>query len=690
MLIDLILTPLKRLAALPVLTACLVAAVALPSVAQTGADEVLIDMQQAYRKNDRKKLAALLPQARGHVLEPWAAYWELKARLDEATGQEVQAFLTRYAGTYQEDRLRNDWLLLLGQRRDWTTFAAEHPNFRMGDDREVRCYAMAVQFLSSGTDVAAEVRRNWYAQRDADDGCAFAADRLHEAKKLSDLDIWRKARLAMETNRPKAARVAVGIVSDDAPAQVAQISNSALKYLAKRATAGSRAGKELVVLALIKLATDDPAQAAQMLDSKWSVHLTPEERNWVWGVIGKQAATRLLDSAPGYYANVTRDADLNDDLLGWKVRAALRQGQWKTVLSATRAMSDESRSEPTWAYWRARALLAGVPAAERATVEAGDAATAADPTATPRHRAEVLEARQLFASIASTQGFYELLALEELGRRATPLPRPSALTAAEKDAARQNPGLNRALHAIGIGLRAEGVREWNYSTNLHERGGMGDRELLAAADLACAREVWDRCINTSERTKSFVDMGQRFPMPFRDEVVRRSREIELDPAYVYGLIRQESRFIMDARSGVGASGLMQVMPATARWTAKKIGLTNFHAGQITDIETNIAIGTGYLKLVLDDFDGSLPLAAAAYNAGPGRPRNWRKGPMLDAAIWAENVPFSETRDYVKKVLANTTVYAVVLTGQPQSLKARLGTVGPRDAGSDRTENRDLP
>jgi soluble lytic murein transglycosylase len=107
----------------------------------------------------------------------------------------------------------------------------------------------------------------------------------------------------------------------------------------------------------------------------------------------------------------------------------------------------------------------------------------------------------------------------------------------------------------------------------------------------------------------------------------------------------------------GASGLMQVMPATARWTAKKIGLTGFTPDQINDRDTNITIGTAYLKLALDDFAGSMPLAAAAYNAGPGRPRNWRNGPVLDAAIWAENVPFAETRDYVKKVLANTTNYA---------------------------------
>jgi len=134
---------------------------------------------------------------------------------------------------------------------------------------------------------------------------------------------------------------------------------------------------------------------------------------------------------------------------------------------------------------------------------------------------------------------------------------------------------------------------------------------------------------------------------------------------------------------------MQVMPATAKWTAKKIGLTSFSVEQLNDHEVNVAIGTGYLKLVLDDFGGSMPMAAAAYNAGPSRPRSWRNGPVLEAAIWAENIPFQETRDYVKKVLANTTNYAAVLTGQPQSLKARLGSVGPKAANAVES-NPDLP
>ena len=195
------------------------------------------------------------------------------------------------------------------------------------------------------------------------------------------------------------------------------------------------------------------------------------------------------------------------------------------------------------------------------------------------------------------------------------------------------------------------MREWNYSLR-----GMSDRELLAAAQLACDREVWDRCINTSDRTRNDVHMDQRFPTPYRKEVHAWAARMGLDPAYVYGLIRQESRFVTDARSSVGASGLMQLMPSTARWTAKKLGLP-YSADTITDRDTNIKIGTGYLKMVLDDFGGSQAMAAAAYNAGPSRPRRWRDGPALEPAIWAENIPFNETRDYVKKVLSNATDYA---------------------------------
>ena len=644
------------------------AADAAPPRVATRADDSIVEMHQAFRKGDRKRLSALLPQARGHLLEPWAAYWELRVRLEEASPGEIQEFLNRYAGTYQEDRLRNDWLLLLGSRRDWAGFAAQLPAYRMNDDREVRCYALALQQAQAGTDVKAEVLRLWLAQREADEGCLYAASQLHAARKLGNAEVWHKLRLAVDANRVKLVR---GVAENMMPKNLApllEVMDDPVRFLTRQSSAPVRATKELVVLALIRMAASEPDAAAAMLEERWSMHLSPEERSSAWGFIGKQAAQRLSNEAPAYFAKAA-DRELTDEQLGWKARAALRRGNWKVLLAATEAMGEGAQLDPTWVYWRARGTqaLAGSDAQREA-------------------------ARKLFESIASVRGFYEQLALEELGQRISVPPRPEPLSAEERAAARANPGLTRALYAIGLGLRGEGEREWNYSTNLHERGGMNDRALLAAADLACEREVWKNCINTSERTRGLIDFEQRFPMPFKDAVLARATQVGLDPAYVYGLIRQESRFIMDARSGVGASGLMQVMPATARWTAKKIGMTDFTPQRITERDTNIAIGTGYLKLVLDDFAGSLALAAAAYNAGPGRPRNWRGqngAPVLEAAIWMENVPFNETRDYVKKVLANTTSYAALISGQPQSLKARLGQIGPREAALP-LANADLP
>jgi soluble lytic murein transglycosylase len=640
-------------------------------------DEIIVEMNQAFKQGNRQRLTQLLPLARGHALEPYAAYWELRARLDVAGPSEVQQFLTQYAGTYQEDRLRNDWLQVLGQRRDWTTFAAEYPRYRMNDDREVRCYGFLAQFLREGqaapATLADDVRRNWYAQREADDGCTLAAKALIEdgqgSRRLTANDAWRKARLSMEANRPRAAAAAVELASPNSLNLLSELNNGPARFLTSKTLALSKSRKELITLALIKLATSDQEGAAALLESKWGPQLSTEERNWVWGVIGRQSAGKLGNDAMDYFGKVTRDGDLTDEMLGWKVRAALRAGrtpQWAAVLQAVNAMSDEARKEPVWVYWKARALLG-----------------------TGNAEAQRAEAQRLLESIASPRGFYEQLALEELGQKIVPPPKPAPLTDEEKEAARQNLSLQRGIYAILLGLRPEGVREWNYATNLAKPGGMTDRELLAAAQLACDRELWDRCINTSERTKTEFDLEQRFPTPFREAVVRRAREINLDPAFVYGLIRQESRFIMDARSTVGASGLMQVMPATARWTARKLGMNGFTIDQLNERDTNIAIGTGYLKLVLDDFNGSMAMAAAAYNAGPGRPRVWRNGPVLEAAAWAENVPFAETRDYVKKVLSNTTAYAALLTGQPQSLKARLGNVGPRDA-SQPEPYKDLP
>jgi soluble lytic murein transglycosylase len=651
---------------------------ALPAAhAQNGSggsgDATVLDARDALRRKDRNRLAVdrEAAVAANHPLAMWVDYWELQNRIADVQQPEVDAFSERWRGTYVEDRFRNDWLLELGKRRDWTNFANEYPRFRMNDDREVTCYGLIVE-QAAGKDVRDAALAAWFAQRDADDGCALLAATMVDAKQFEPSDLWRRARYAVDAGRPRAARQAGVLVGSSVGAAVGELIDSPARYLARKASAANRDAAELTTLALMRMASNDPDAAANLLNDRWDRALPADLAAWAWTAVAKQAAQKLQPEASDQFlraeqraAKVKGDAKAGllwpGDTLAWKARAALRadngKPRWQQVMQAIDAMGENEQRDPTWVYWKARALQAVATDSQE-----GDSMRAM--------------ARELMASIAVQMNFYGALAAEQL-RQPIALPeRPAPLTAAEGEAALQNPGLARALQLIGIGLRSEGVREWNYSLR-----GMGDRELLAAAQLACDREVWDRCINTSDRTTAEIDIAQRFPMPFRQELIAKARDAGLDPAYVYGLIRQESRFVMDARSGAGASGLMQIMPSTARWTAKKIGLP-YTNDLITDRDTNLKLGMAYLRLVLDDFSGSQPLAAAAYNAGPNRPRKWRDGPVLEPAIWAENIPFPETRDYVKKVLSNGSYYAALLTGQPPALTVRLGrSIAPATEGN---------
>jgi soluble lytic murein transglycosylase len=293
------------------------------------------------------------------------------------------------------------------------------------------------------------------------------------------------------------------------------------------------------------------------------------------------------------------------------------------------------------------------------------------------------EADALFGKIAGQTHFYGNLADEELGHTVLPPPKATATTAEELKAAQDNPGIRRALAFFRLDLRTEAVKEWNWALR-----GMSDRELLAAANLAKRNQIWDRAINTADRTRNEHDFSLRFLAPYGETVRPAAQNQSLDDAWVYGLMRQESRFITSAKSNVGASGLMQLMPATAKWVARKIGLRSFNHGQVNDTETNVLLGTSYMRLVMENLDNHPVLASAAYNAGPGRAKKWRADQALEGAIYAESIPFSETRDYVKKVMSNAVYYSALFNGKPDSLKTRLGTIGPKTA--DAPKDADLP
>ncbi len=673
---------LRRCSLCIVLTTALVGGAAVAQVPPPSPDDALvIEARDALRGGKATRLAELREQLiqRRHPLAPWVDYWALGVRLKDARQDELEAFYLRWPGSYVEDRLRNDWLLELGRRQDWDNFRREQPRFLMADDLEVDCYTLLLRH-QAGEDVRAAAAAAWLRQLREDDGCSLMARTLAEAGRLGPEEIWPKLQQAVERGRPKQALAHAALLGAATEASVKALLDKPARWLATRPRQGLDAARgEAVVLALLRMAGSD-ADAAALQAEAWEPALAAQQAARAWAGIAQRAAIRQLPSAAGHYEKAwraLRDAPplgWPDETLTWAVRAALRADggpRWSLVQRAIAALPAAEQADPAWRYWAARARQA-----RAGTDEAG-----------ARERAEAQ--RQLQALAATPGEFYGLLALEDLGGRLALPPRPAAPSAAETESVRSLPGLQRALQLLALGLRSEGVREWNFTLRELRARPDSDRALLVAAAWACEREVWDRCINTSERTQALIDVAQRFPTPLREEVQEKARLAGLDLAYVYGLIRQESRFIMDARSGVGASGLMQLMPATARWTARKIDLP-YRPSMITDPHVNLRLGTAYLKLLLDDFEGAQPLAVAGYNAGPGRPRRWRDGPLLEPAAWIENIPFNETRDYVKKVLTNAVHYAAVIGEGETLLKARLGAnVGPRLADAPGTD-KELP
>ena len=655
------------------------------STAASGLNDTVVQAREALRQRNGARLVAArdsLAAAR-HPLASWADYWELGNRLGQAQQPDLEAFYARWPGTYVEDRLRNDWLLELGKRRDWVNLRVEFPRFRMNDDREVTCYWLLARHLE-GADVRTAALPAWRAQRDSDDGCPLLGRTLMEAGVFKAEDAWETARVAVENNRLRAASATVALISPAATAAMADMLRDPARFLNQRGGVALR--RDVALLGLMRLAVGDPDAAAAQLEGGWQQDLNPTQAATAWAHVARRAAQRLQpDAAPwaeqawklrGQGERTGHDIAWSDELLAWHVRAGLRlpaadSTRWPLVARAISAMSADEQRDSAWVYWRARAVLGMAPADGT-----GDEARAV--------------ARGALQGLARQTGFYPKLATEDLGLSVALPPAPAPLAAAERLAARQHPGLSRALQMIELDLRSEGVREWNFSLR-----GMSERELLAAAQRACDGEVWDRCINTSERTRAEIDMAQRFPTPHRNALRQTASQVGLEPALMYGLIRQESRFIDNARSHVGASGLMQLMPATASWTAKRIGL-KYDRSMINDRDVNLRLGATYLKMVLDDFGGSQAMATAAYNAGPGRPRRWREGPPIEAAAWAESIPFAETRDYVQKVLSNAVYYTLVMNPKATaatpgtSLRTRLGpAVGPRETTAP-ASNTQLP
>jgi soluble lytic murein transglycosylase len=612
------------------------------------ADHAVLTAYDAYRAGDALKFARVAKKLDGHALEPWIDYWRIAMRLEDTPTAEVRAFFEEHANTYVAELLRGDWLKVLGKRGDWKEFEREVQLYPR-EDLEIRCYATLMGLQQRGEELAMkDADWMWLEPAELPEGCSKLVERLLEDERITVTDVWRRVRVLFARGQITAAKTTLGYLDKtDSPderllAEAARQPKRVLERLPK--SLDKRPAREVAVLAAIRYARNEPEAMANILEARLATLLPERDVHYLWGRVGFEAAREHHPDALKWYARATPKS-LDEDQLAWKVRAALRAGRWALVRDTIDLMPVSSRHDSSWTYWYGRALAA---------------------------LGEETGSRAYYLRIAGQTDFYGLLAAEELGYVSTVPESVYVPTQEEVETAAKAPGLARSLEMIRLGMRTEGVREWLFSVRYFD-----DAQLLAAAEFARRQGIWDRSISAADRTVRQHNFALRYPLPYRELFSEYAKTYDLDEAWILGLVRQESRFINDARSNAGAAGLMQVMPRTARFIAPKIGLRRADLRSVTEAKTNITLGTGYMRMVLDQL-GSPLLASAAYNAGPARAKRWRDtSRALEGAIYAETIPFPETRDYVKKVMANAVFYSALTQKQVTPLKARLGTVAPR-------------
>jgi soluble lytic murein transglycosylase len=603
-------------------------------------------VRDAAARGNVKVVDAAKARFAGHPLEPYPHYWLLAPQLDRVDAAEVRAFLARFPDTPLAEQLRREWLRALATSGRWDLFRAEFPRFA-GEDLELTCFSFQERLARTDAELPGEARTLFVAGRETPLACEPVFAALAASGEIAPAHVWERVRKLLAANQLPQAKRTITLLAPRSRFNDKTLDRAAAEPAAFLAREKSpilgRETRELVVFAVGRLARSRPEEAAERL-ALFAQRLGPEAAAFAWGQVAWQAALAHHPRALDWY-RMAAGTPLTDAQAAWRARAAMRAGAWKDLLVAIQALSPSEARDPTWRYWRARALAA---------------------------LGEAEPARGLLEGLAKEHHFYGILAAEELG--VARMPEWNGWKPQPEDLARvgARPGVQRALALYRLDWDADAFREWVWALR-----GYDDRDLLAAAELARQAGEPDRAVNTADRTAQLHDFSQRYPTPHRDAIAAAARQWGLDEALMYAIIRQESRFMPEARSRVGATGLMQLMPATARWVARQIPVHHYKPELLTRPEVNVNMGTYYFARVLAEL-GHPMLATAAYNAGPGRARRWREERALDGVVYAETIPFNETRDYVKKVFANAWYYRHRLTGQPGNLRQLVGMVPGRN------------
>ncbi|MFA7388011.1 MAG: transglycosylase SLT domain-containing protein [Thiohalobacteraceae bacterium] len=602
-----------------------------------------LEARKASKAGQTQRFERLEAELREYPLYSYLRYDRITANLARARDAEVREFLDDYANSPLSERLRRSWLYHLARQHEWTRFQ----DFYAADqaDVELQCYHLratrrdppAAEWLDAATTL-------WLVGRSQPDSCDPVFKVLIASPRMTEELVWTRIGRAMEANAPSLASFLARMLPADERSwvevwrEVHQHPSRARDLPALRKD--TLRSREILAHAAARLARNDALAAHQWWTSiREDYAFSPEQLSQTQRLIALQAGYKRLPEAHRLLAEVpepARDRSVRE----WQARSALLHGDWPAVAAAVDSMPADERKVDEWRYWWAQAQSA---------LGDSEAATLA------------------LRALAEERSYHGFLAADILGQDYRMLHRSISATDAElEQLQREHPALLRAGELLRADLIYDARREWFYGAR-----ELSGRELQLAAVLAHRWNWHDRAIMTAGRSDHQDDLDLRFPVLYANEVQRIAAQLDMDPSWIFGIMRQESAFMADARSPAGALGLMQLMPATGAEVARMLKLPKPSARTLLQADANIRLGSNYLKQALDKL-GNKVLATAAYNAGPHRVRGWLPtSDPLPTPRWVDTIPFTETRGYVRGVLAFATVYDARLERPITPLSRRM-------------------
>ena len=603
---------------------------------------------------------------REYVLYPYLQAARLQRQLELVTpaaaeskepllpvDQDVAAFLAGQGDRPVTRSLRQDWLTSLAERRAWQTFDLQ---FRQGRDAQtaLRCHALAARIALGKTDgVVDDITAVWLAPKSLPEACDPALEWWKTRGGPGDALTERRARLALSAGDAGLARFLARSLPEKTAAPLQQwaalIEQPAKAVAALIADPERTVEDEALQDGWLRYARADAEAAAAAYHVLIQARKLDSRSASPYALaVGLALSWSRLPGALDFFKRVHPD-DFDERAFEWHARAALWAGDWRTAAAVIGAMPEALKSQARWQYWAARA-----------DEQLGDSA----------------RARAGYAAVVPTDNWYAVLAAARLDRKFSPSLQPLALNDADIERLAAEPGFARARELLSCDMDAEASAEWRAAYD-----ELPPARQVSAVGLASRWGWHDQAIATAARQKLFNDYDLLYPRPYDFEVREAGKRTGLSQHFIYAIIRQESLYRADAGSSAGALGLMQLLPETARLTARRAGLPAPTRAQLLIPAVNIPLGSEYLAGLVERFEGETALAAAAYNAGPNAARRWLPPMPLELDVWAENIPFNETRAYVQRVAWHSLVFAWLDHREPRNVSGWLRSVRPAETAA---------